>query len=49
MEGSLAMVDAEAVDDDHRFWERGVHWRNIVNIVVNKLGFSIDGAEKIMW
>jgi hypothetical protein len=45
MEGSLAMVDAEAVDDDAPVLGAR-RTANIVNIVVNKLGFSIDGAER---
>jgi hypothetical protein len=47
MEGSLAMVDAEAVDDDAPVLGARRTLADIVNIVVNKLGFSIDGAEKI--
>jgi hypothetical protein len=46
MEGSLAMVDAEAVDDDAPVLGARRTLADIVNIVVNKLGFSIDGAEK---
>jgi hypothetical protein len=48
MEGSLAMVDAEAVDDDAPVLGAR-RTADIVNIVVNKLGFSIDGAERDMW
>jgi hypothetical protein len=46
MEGSLAMVDAEAVDDDAPVLGARRTLADIVNIVVNKLGFSIDGAER---